>query len=185
MRIIKLGGSLLEARTLLHCLNRIEKQYLENTVIVSGGGVFANQVRLTQQQWGFDDTTAHEMALLAMQQMALLFKGLKPNFALAQQSGAIPKLLAKHPHTPVIWSPDIAELNRAAIAPTWQITSDSLAAWLAKNLSARELILVKSTPINPRLTLQELINQGVVDEAFADFVAHAPFALAIYYSENF
>ncbi|MFZ2725549.1 MAG: uridylate kinase [Methylococcaceae bacterium] len=185
MRIIKLGGSLLHAQTLLHCLNRIEKQYSENTVIVSGGGIFADQVRLTQQQWGFDDTTAHEMALLAMQQMALLFKGLKPNFALAHQSESILKLLAGQAHTPVIWSPDIAELNRAAIAPTWQITSDSLAAWLAKSLSARQLILVKSTPINPRLTLQELINQGIIDEAFSDFVAHAPFTLAIYNSENF
>ena len=185
MRIIKLGGSLLNAQTLQYCLDNIEQRYLTNTVIVPGGGVFAEQVRLTQQHWQFDDNTAHEMALLAMQQMALLFKGLKPNFVIVQHVAQLRRLLATPLNTPLIWSPDSDELKQAAIGATWDITSDSLAAWLANTLLADDLILVKSTPINPHLSLDELSSQGIIDRAFSGFVTNTRFKLIISHSENF
>src|SRR5689334_63854 len=37
-------------------------------VVVPGGGPFAEQVRIAQPRMGFDDTAAHHMALLAMEQ---------------------------------------------------------------------------------------------------------------------
>ena len=72
MIVIKLGGSLSQAETLVSCLDRLEQQYKDKpVVIVPGGGAFADQVRLAQGRWQFDDITAHRMAILAMQQMAL------------------------------------------------------------------------------------------------------------------
>ena len=59
MRIIKLGGSLTQAKTLLKCLDTIDKNYdTQKTVIVPGGGAFADQVRTEQSHWLFDDSTA-------------------------------------------------------------------------------------------------------------------------------
>jgi aspartokinase-like uncharacterized kinase len=185
MRVIKLGGSLLDAGTLSRCLDRIDSHYANNTVIVTGGGCFAEQVRLAQQQWLFDDDTAHRMAILAMQQMALLFKGLKQTYTIAHSVSAIPALLAAKPHTPVIWSPDIEELYRASIACTWHITSDSLAAWLANTLLANELILVKSASVDKTLTVQELVLLGIVDKAFNDFISASRFSLSIVNSTHF
>jgi len=176
--IIKLGGSLSRSDTLVNCLNAVEKNYQGRAVVVvPGGGAFADQVRLAQQQWQFDDTTAHHMALLAMQQMALMFKGLKPDFAIADTVAAIHDQLNRK--KTVIWSPDIIELDNAGIEASWDITSDSLAAWLAKTLSATELILIKSAAIDVGLSLQQLAEQHIVDKAFCDFVAQAAFKIRI------
>jgi len=176
--IIKLGGSLSRSDALVNCLNAVEKNYQGRAVvIVPGGGAFADQVRLAQQQWQFDDTTAHHMALLAMQQMALMFKGLKPDFAIADTVLAIQDQLDQK--KTVIWSPDIIELDNAGIEASWDITSDSLAAWLAKTVLATELILIKSAAIDADLSLHQLAEQNIVDKAFCDFVAQAAFKVHI------
>lgn len=174
MIIIKLGGSLSRSDTLVDCLNAVEKNYQGRAVvIVPGGGAFADQVRLAQQHWQFDDATAHHMALLAMQQMALMFKGLKPDFAIAHTLAVIQEHTTEK--KTVIWSPDIIELDNAGIEASWDITSDSLAAWLAKTLSATELILIKSAAIDANLNLHQLTEQHIVDKAFCDSVAEAAF----------
>lgn len=183
MIIIKLGGSLTSSGTLINCLNAIEKNYQGQTVvIVPGGGAFADQVRLAQQHWQFDDHTAHAMAILAMQQMALMFKGLKPGFAIARTVASIQNRLNRH--QTVIWSPDIAELDNAGIPASWDITSDSLAAWLAHRLSSTELILIKSAAIDGAFSLQQLAEHQIIDKAFCDFAAHAAFNIRIVDAQN-
>ncbi len=62
--VIKLGGSLEKSNQLTKCLETIHKMP-SNIVIVAGGGVFADQVRLTQKKWCFNEIIAHEMAILA------------------------------------------------------------------------------------------------------------------------
>lgn len=178
MTIIKLGGSLSRSEALVGCLNAVEKNYRGRAVvIVPGGGAFADQVRSAQQHWQFDDITAHRMALLAMQQMALMFKGLRPDFVIADTVAAIQIQLNQK--IPVIWSPDVTELDNAGIPASWDITSDSLAAWLAKTLSAAELVLIKSAAIDTGLSLHQLAEQHIVDKAFCEFVAKTAFKVRI------
>ena len=178
MIIVKLGGSLSQSDALLKCLNSIEQRYAgSSVVIVPGGGAFADQVRMAQQRWQFNDKTAHRMAILAMQQMALLMNGLKDNFFIVRSVTDIPKLL--HQQKIVIWSPDIVELDNAAIQASWDITSDSLAAWLANTLSASELILVKSALIDTDLSLQQLAERDIIDQGFCDFVTRATFKVTV------
>ncbi len=55
MKVVKLGGSLLDdPKALTQCLSTIEKAK-EKIVIVPGGGLFADQVRAAQQQWNFNE----------------------------------------------------------------------------------------------------------------------------------
>ncbi|MEI6268171.1 MAG: uridylate kinase [Methylococcaceae bacterium] len=184
MIVVKLGGSLLKADTLVNCLNKLEQNYADNSVvIVPGGGAFADQVRVAQQRWQFDDITAHRMAILAMQQMALLIKGLKSNYSIAHSITDILKQVSQQ--KVVIWSPDIVELDNAAIKESWDITSDSLAAWLAGELSARELVLVKSTIIDKHLNLQQLTDLGIIDQGFYDFVGQGGFKISIINQSDF
>lgn len=160
IRVVKLGGSLLEASALPDCLDAVER--LEGqSLIVPGGGVFAEQVRDAQRLWRFDDVAAHRMAILAMQQMALLFNSLKPDFALFETAEELGGLAGV-----AIWSPQVDQLDRAGIAPGWDITSDSLAAWLAGQVEADELVLVKSAAVDAGATLAGLQRQGIVDAAF-------------------
>jgi aspartokinase-like uncharacterized kinase len=184
MQVIKLGGSLSKSQTLSSCLKKIadNSNAADKIVIVPGGGDFADQVRLVQQQWQFNDVIAHEMAILAMQQMALVFKGLQPQFILSHTLAEIKQNL---PHeTPIIWSPTIAELNQAGVCASWEITSDSLAAWLATQLAAKKLTLVKAAPV-ATCNLAQLSQQGIIDSAFAGFVAHATFSIHILNQERF
>ena len=184
MIVVKLGGSLCQSDALSKCLNSLEKNYRGRAVvIVPGGGAFADQVRLAQQRWQFDDKTAHCMAILAMQQMALLINGLKDGFAIARSVTGIRKQLCRQKM--VIWSPDIVELDNAGVQASWDITSDSLAAWLARALSATELILVKSANIDASLSLQQLAKTNIIDQGFCDFVMQASFKIQVINQRNF
>ncbi len=184
MIVVKLGGSLSHTDALINCLVSVERRYRGRAVvIVPGGGAFADQVRLAQQRWQFDDGTAHRMAILAMQQMALLFNGIKGDFAIAGSVADIRRQLQRQ--KTVIWSPDIAELDQAGIQASWDITSDSLAAWLAKTLSATELVLVKSAVIDASLSLAQLAQQAIIDQGFCELVKSVAFEIRVLNQQDF
>jgi 5-(aminomethyl)-3-furanmethanol phosphate kinase len=174
MVVIKLGGSLLTYGKLKECLDKIESEYQGRAVvIVPGGSVFADQVRLTQQQWQFNDHAAHWMALLAMQQMAILINAIKLQFPV---TCGIPEI--NYPHI-CVWAPDFHELlltdlvdsyGNLANKSLWDITSDSISAWLARQLNADELIVVKSATIGDNDTVQELTKREVVDAGFEHYI---------------
>jgi len=173
--VLKLGGSLLSSPILVQWLNLALKEGKGSVVIVPGGGVFADQVRSTQKIWQYDDQTAHYMAILAMQQMALLFKGLCSDLCLVNKVEATHHAL--HQKKVVVWSPLATELDVAKIKASWDVTSDTLAAWLAVQLSAEQLILVKSAQLPENATLEQLSEQTLVDKAFADFTRHHALAV--------
>ncbi|MEI6146352.1 MAG: uridylate kinase [Methylococcales bacterium] len=178
MIVIKLGGSLAQSGALIHCLNKIQHRYQGRAVIiVPGGGGFADQVRIAQQQWQFDDFIAHQMAILAMQQMALMFKGLVPHWAIASRLSELQS--AKDLNKILIWSPNSSELDQSGVQSTWDITSDSLAAWLAKQVSATELILVKSAVIDPQASLEQLAAQQIIDQGFCQHIDAAEFSIRV------
>src|SRR3972149_2570085 len=68
MWVVKLGGSLINTCDLPSTLKTLADHGAGNVVIVPGGGVFADQVRYLQKELQIDDTTAHRMALRAMEQ---------------------------------------------------------------------------------------------------------------------
>ena len=166
-----------DATTLVHCLNTIEQKFSDKVVLVPGGGVFADQVRTMQQQWNFDDEIAHRMALIAMHQMALLFKSIQQSFVLASNISNIQQALLKQ--SVVIWMPDLEELNAFGVEASWNISSDSLAAWLAKQLTASELILVKSAEIPLKLDIQQMQKLNLLDQAFNEYSNNASYKITV------
>ncbi|MCG8046554.1 MAG: hypothetical protein N0C89_17320 [Candidatus Thiodiazotropha endolucinida] len=74
MWVVKLGGSLFNSADLRDWLAVLAKA--GSLVIVPGGGPFADQVRLAQRLWQIDDSSAHLMALLAMEQFGRMLCGL-------------------------------------------------------------------------------------------------------------
>lgn len=169
--IVKLGGSLAASDSLILWLDSLTA-IGGRLVVVPGGGPFADQVRATQGRWGFDDATAHHLAILAMEQFGRMLCALCPALSPAASRAAIRRAW-RGGRIPV-WLPAGMAVGHADIPESWQVTSDSLAAWLAGVLGAGRLILVKSTPppIGP-VAAEELARRGLVDPAFPRFVARA------------
>ncbi len=167
MRIIKVGGSLANSPLLADWLAAIADGVDIPTVVVPGGGPFADAVRKAQGSWGLDDGTAHRMALLAMEQYGLMLSAIEPRLCIAATLRSISKgqEMKKVP----VWSPSTMTLGQPEIPMNWDVTSDSLAAWLAVRLGADTLVLVKSTPPPVPHTVSELCRQGFLDVAFPSF----------------
>lgn len=126
-------------------------------VLVPGGGSFAELVRAEQGRMGFDDRAAHDMALMAMGQFGTALASADPrlvaadapdDFARAIEAGAV-----------AVWRPWPMLRDAPDVPPGWDVTSDSLALWLAARLEAASVLLVK----------QVVQADDLVDPAFATF----------------
>lgn len=172
MWVVKLGGSLLGSPELPRWLEMLVKISDGKVIIVPGGSVFANAVREAQALSGVDDATAHHLALLAMDQFGLLLTGINPRLVTA--SSELELAERGWQHRAIVWLPSKMVLADDTIPKSWNITSDSLSAWLANKIGAERLLLVKSKPLNtyeasPSVSLQTLIDDELVDEAFSDY----------------
>ncbi len=170
MWLVKVGGSLMDSAALQSWLGVLASFGGGRVVIVPGGGPFANQVRRAQDMWGIDNGVAHRMAILAMEQYGLMMSGIRPDLRLASSPEEIEKVL-RDAAVPV-WLPAAMTLDSPELPETWDLTSDSLAAWLANKLGAQMLVLVKSVvPGEPSITAANLCARGVVDPMFHQMAA--------------
>ncbi len=170
LAIVKLGGSHATGPHLTNWLTAIVAE-ARRIVIVPGGGPFADAVRTAQSPIGYDDRAAHVMALLAMAQFGRALTSLNPALTLTTSRSAIWRAL-KDGKVPV-WSPE--PMARAAALPeTWDLTSDSLAAWLAGALGAGSLVLVKHGRFaGATLDAHDLVARGVVDPLFPRYLTES------------
>jgi 5-(aminomethyl)-3-furanmethanol phosphate kinase len=168
--ILKFGGSLLESGRLAAVLDIVAKRK-RPVIVVPGGGKFADQIRHSQAQTGFDDASAHRLALFAMHQMANVICTRSPHFApaatkeefgLAGVNGLVP-----------VWLPSAMAGADETIPKSWDMTSDSLAAWLAAETGAKDVALVKTCTVAPDATLQDLTTTAIVDPLFQTYVERA------------
>lgn len=165
---VKLGGSLAFSQNLQQWIAACGT-CAGDVIIVPGGGPFADAVRSAQPKMAFDDRTAHEMAVLAMEQYGRAFASGNPLLSLADTPDAIRRCLAAR-RVPV-WMPGRMVLDAPDIAPSWDITSDSLAAWLSGRIGAARLILVKSVELaSRRETCESLAAAGIVDKALPRYL---------------
>jgi aspartokinase-like uncharacterized kinase len=154
LSVIKIGGGLASGPGVLDrvcravaacgCAHRI--------LIVPGGGLFADTVREFDRAIGLSAGAAHWMAILAMDQYAHVLADRIPGAALIEEPGAL---------LPALTSSGVAVLapsrwmRSADVLPhSWEVTSDSIAAFVAGAVDAARLILIKpatelSDPVDP------------------------------------
>jgi aspartokinase-like uncharacterized kinase len=165
MWVVKLGGSLQFSEQLPMWLSAVTEHGSGSGVIVPGGGAFADQVRRSQQHWYFDDRTAHHMALHAMEQYGLMLHGINKNLDVARSLGEISAILKAG--RVAIWLPTDMVMQNREIVASWDVSADSLSAWLASSLQAQRLFLVKSVELGAGLhSIEGLIQRGLLDRAF-------------------
>lgn len=174
--VVKLGGSTAghdEMQRWIDCLATASFPL----VIVPGGGPFADGVRALQKSLHFSDDAAHDMAILAMDQFGHVIAERHPRLVPARtlhdihavlQTGRIP-----------VWLPSVMTCAAPDIPRSWDVTSDSLAAWLCGQVGSRDLLLVKQAgAADDPQTLDALVTMGVVDSMLPRFLGETTLHIA-------
>ena len=142
--VVKVGGGLLAHPGALDEVARALERAGRDGVhllVVPGGGPFADAVRAADRTIGLAATAAHWMAILGMEQYAHLLASRVSGAQLVQRpmdimaayrAGSVPIL------APFSWLHTDDPLPHS-----WDVTSDSIAAWVATQLGAPRLVLVK------------------------------------------
>lgn len=177
MWIVKLGGSLAHDPRVVLWLAMLAELGGGRVTVVPGGGAFADAVRTSQRHWQFGDLAAHNMAVLAMAQTAHLFHALEPRLTLAADEAAIRRAL--HAGQPALWLPFGVLRDAPDLLTSWDVTSDSLALWLARVLNAERLVVVKACSVPAGSTFADLGRLGVLDAQFDAWSRDAPFPIEV------
>ena len=141
--VVKVGGGLLaDPRTFQDTLDEIGAMATRHrTVIIPGGGPFADAVRDVDKRLQLSPTAAHWMAILGMDQYAhLIGDRLRQAQVVVDRAGVLEAFT--HGTLPVL-APSRWLVAADPLPHSWEVTSDSLAAWLAGELGASRLLLVK------------------------------------------
>ena len=141
--VIKLGGSLLAYPTQLDAVLTIVWDAAADSrlLIVPGGGPFADTVRQVDRDLGLSDDAAHWMAVLAMDQYAHLIISRLTGSALVEDVAEIGFAIAAA-QVPVL-APSRWVRDADPLPHTWDVTSDSIAAWIAGTIGAERLVVIK------------------------------------------
>lgn len=175
--VIKLGGSLLSLPDLAARFKRVVSRRTDGPfALVVGGGAAADLVREWDRLHRLGDEAAHQLALCAMrlnsELVAGLFPELRPVTNLRELSAETncgrPVLVDA-----AAWLTAAEAAGRPAVPRNWDATSDSIAAWLASELSAAELVLLKSVP-RPDGDVAQAAADGLVDAWFPSAAAGVP-----------
>jgi 5-(aminomethyl)-3-furanmethanol phosphate kinase len=141
--VMKVGGGLLAHRD---CFDAVLATIGaagggRRLLVVPGGGPFADAVRSVDRRLRLSAEAAHWMAVLAMDQYGHLIADRLAGGVLVSDRTAIGAALEAR-QVPVLapfrWMRDVDPLPH-----TWDVTSDSIAAWVAGEVGARKLVLVK------------------------------------------
>ena len=176
--VFKLGGSLLKLPGLAEKLQAVlEQRADEQCLIVTGGGTAADIVREWSQVHTLTDESAHWLAIDSLTLNRRLLEtlvGWKPVQTRDQAHRMRGESL-----TPLLL--DLATFARTEssvdsdpIPHNWEVTSDSLAAWVTLRWPANELVLLKSIPIPAGINVWQASQAGLVDSYFPQLAGRIP-----------
>jgi aspartokinase-like uncharacterized kinase len=141
--VVKVGGGLLAFPGHLDAVLAAlaDAASTSRVLIVPGGGPFADAVRAVDRELTLSDDAAHWMAVIAMDQYAHLLVSRLRSAGLALDAAEIAAELDQG-RLPVL-APSRWLRDADPLPHSWDVTSDSIAAWVAGEVGARRLVLVK------------------------------------------
>jgi aspartokinase-like uncharacterized kinase len=180
LTVLKVGGGLGADALPALCNTLGELGTRHPLLVVPGGAGFADAVRDADRRFGLRPATAHRMAVLGMEQFGWLLSELIPGAERCAE--LVPVRVGR---TTVLLP---AALPLDPLPASWEVTSDSIAAWVAQRAGAGRLVLVKEVdglyadwpprgePL-ARLTVAELaaLRPGGVDEYLPTVLERASF----------
>ncbi len=173
--IIKVGGSLQKGKHFADTcrqLGILGERY--RIIIIPGGGLFADMVRDCDRDFNLDQDTSHWMAILAMNQFGYLISSLIPGSICTENIDEAKEYSGAY--RPAILLPYRLIKDKDPLLHSWDVTSDSIVAWIAGYMDAKKLLLIKSRNLpsdsytyrdfkNP-VDKEQLENTDIVDPMF-------------------
>lgn len=139
-----------------------------------GGGAAADVVRQASSAYPLSDESAHWLAIRAMSLHAHLFAAifsLPVGNSLAdcrkQLDAGVPSIVLD----PLF---ELANDNGQCLPVGWHVTSDSIAAFFAKRIHARRLVLLKLVGDGRARTAADAIALGWLDTWFPEAIGETP-----------
>ena len=171
---MKLGGSLLDLPDLVP---RMVSVLPSHCFVLVGGGPAVDLVRQWDQRFHLSDDDAHQLAVEAMSLNARAVQILHSDFDLVDRIDTADNSTVSRRSilNPTDFLADLEE-RFDRLPRSWDVTSDSIAAWIAARCGISKLVLVKSVEL-PDLgktesrseKLAELKAAGLVDPMFTEF----------------
>ena len=167
-RVIKVGGSLLEWPPLATSFRRwLSLEPPAANVVVVGGGRIVDILRTIDRAQRLSPEISHWLAIRAMSLTAALFSEILCEATLVHTLEELGPSSAQGMHVF-----DVERFMREdaggddALRCTWDVTSDSIAARVAKQIDAAELVLLKSALPAEQASREALARSGYVDQCF-------------------
>jgi aspartokinase-like uncharacterized kinase len=144
LTVVKVGGGLAREagdsalRTLCSAIGDAGARH--PLLVVPGGAAFADTVREHDTRFDLQAATSHRMAILAMDQFGWLLSDLILGGVPCADVAAASAVAARG-RTAILLP--VALLASDPLPASWEVTSDSIAAWVAGGGRAARLVLVK------------------------------------------
>lgn len=168
--VVKVGGSLFDLPDLGARLRAVFEALTDSRLLlIAGGGAVADVVRGWDETHALGDEAAHWLAIRAMSLGEELLSALLPEARVVSNradadaqwnAGRIPILSAGV----FLRNEEVSAETR--LARSWNVTSDSIAAFIAELWPADELVLLKSVGVESAA--------AAVDEDFGKYAVNIP-----------
>jgi aspartokinase-like uncharacterized kinase len=155
--VYKIGGSLFDLPDLFDRLNALFRNERTRPLVVAGGGGAADLVREWDRLHGLGESRSHRLAIQSLSLgAAFLADGLNGTIVAHRESAEATWSATQIPVLDVAAFLDCEVTAGAEPLPaSWDVTSDSIAAWVAERWPAR-LTLVKSA--SPETALDRYVD---------------------------
>lgn len=170
LRVGKVGGSLFDFAELPTALRSWIDDQPGANVLIAGGGPFADAIRKADEVFQLGESKSHRLAIEAMRVSAALLQAMLPEARFARSLADVSSGIAQG--GVVVFDPAETLISPACeLSQSWHVTSDAIAAYIATELRAQELVLFKSTVLPSNTTRLQAAESGLVDKAFVEAAA--------------
>lgn len=174
--VVKVGGSLFDRPRLGPQLQRWLAHLQESSaILVPGGGVRAEVVRVIDRQQQLGEDASHWLALQAMALNARMLAEILPAGQVTETLGGCVALWQAG-RVPILDGYAFARADEGqpgALPHSWDVTSDSVALRVASVANAGRVILLKSADLAADGDWLQASRAGFVDRYFPTLVAGA------------
>jgi 5-(aminomethyl)-3-furanmethanol phosphate kinase len=140
--VVKIGGSLAmqPGKLKILCTKLGEESLKHKLIVVPGGGEFADIVRIYDKKFDLPQQISHRMAILAMDQYGLLLSALMPRSVVMDKIEDLQEDITIHQL--IVFLPSNFLFCDKSLNTSWDVTSDSIAVYIAQKLGIRKAVLV-------------------------------------------